>query len=48
MCMGINEKENQTIFTQYDTKRQEAWSALFETYPDLVPQITTDYYNFVE
>lgn len=48
ICMAINEKENQTIFAQYNTKREEAWASLFETYPDLAPQITTDYYNFVE
>lgn len=45
---AINEKENQAIYNKAELNRQNAWNSLFETYPDLSPEITTDYYNFVD
>lgn len=47
LCLAINEKENSAIFNLVKEKRELAYMALFENYPDLAPQIVEVRYNYV-
>ena len=48
MLTGISDKENQLLMKVFKAKRDEAWLALAEKYPDLEPLITTTRWRFEE
>lgn len=48
LTTAINEQENKAIYDKVEEKRLDAWSNLFERYPDMQNNIVTDYYNFVD
>lgn len=46
LVSAINEKENPRIFNQIEGLRKDAWSDLFERYPQLAQLITINNYRF--